>query len=131
MLVYPKPFYIYTFESNFSINLSSNYGFLCQVVFLMGTDLLRQQQKWKGSLSEIRQLMASLIQEGFNSSHMVPWRLHWDHQLYKALEHQYQLGLEALNEHLPEIRVELTYRYIHVCEQHHNDHIDIEYENIN
>lgn len=79
---------------------------------LMGTDLLRQQQKWKSTLSEIRQLMASLVQEGFSSSNMMPWRLHWDHQLYKALEHQYQMGLEALNEHLPEIRVELTYRYI-------------------
>jgi len=51
-----------------------------------------------------------LTQEGFNPSNMRPWRLHWDHQLYKSLEHQYQLGLEALNEHLPEIKVELVYR---------------------
>ena len=42
---------------------------------------------------------------------MKPWKAHWDRQLYKALEHQYQMGLEALNENLPEIRVELTYRY--------------------
>lgn len=76
----------------------------------MGTDLLGQQQKWKTALFEIRQMMASLVQEGFSSSNMLPWRMHWDHQLYKALEHQYQMGLEALNEHLPEIRVELTYR---------------------
>ena len=55
-------------------------------------------------------MMASLVQEGFNAANMRPWQLHWDHQLYKALEHQYQLGLEALNEHLPEIKVELTYR---------------------
>ncbi len=38
------------------------------------------------------------------------WRNHWDRQLYKALEHQYQVGLEALNEHLPEIKIELIYR---------------------
>lgn len=49
-------------------------------------------------------------QEGFNPANMRPWRLHWDHQLYKSLEHQYQLGMEALNEHLPEIKVELVYR---------------------
>ena len=38
------------------------------------------------------------------------FRNHWDHQLYKALEHQYQVGLEALNEYLPEIEVFITYR---------------------
>ena len=50
------------------------------------------------------------MQEGFNAGHMRSWRVHWDHQLYKALEHQYQLGLEALSEHLPEIRVEMVFR---------------------
>lgn len=48
--------------------------------------------------------------KGFSSDHMRPWKAHWDRQLYKALEHQYQMGLEALNENLPEIKVELTYR---------------------
>lgn len=48
--------------------------------------------------------------QGFVSENMKPWRAHWDRQLYKALEFQYQMGLEALNENLPEIRVELTYR---------------------
>ena len=43
---------------------------------------------------------------------MKPWKLHWDIQLYKALEHQYQLGLEVLNENLPEIKVELVFRWI-------------------
>jgi dynein heavy chain 2 len=43
---------------------------------------------------------------------MRPWKAHWDRQLYKALEHQYQMGLEALNENLPEIKVELTYRFV-------------------
>lgn len=43
---------------------------------------------------------------------MKTWKMHWDRQLYKALEHQYQMGLEGLNENLPEIRVELTYRLV-------------------
>ena len=42
-------------------------------------------------------------QAGFTN--LRSWRAHWDRQLYKALEHQYQVGLEALNEHLPEIQV--------------------------
>ncbi|CAJ0940085.1 unnamed protein product [Ranitomeya imitator] len=41
---------------------------------------------------------------------MKAWRQHWDHQLYKALEHQYQMGLEALNENLPEISIDLTFK---------------------
>ncbi|KAK7489861.1 hypothetical protein BaRGS_00018883, partial [Batillaria attramentaria] len=77
---------------------------------LMSIDLLRQQQRWKDGLMDIRHMMANLVQQGFSSDNMKPWRAHWDRQLYKALEHQYQMGLEALNENLPEIRVELTYR---------------------
>ncbi|OWF37256.1 Cytoplasmic dynein 2 heavy chain 1 [Mizuhopecten yessoensis] len=77
---------------------------------MMGIDLLRQQQKWKDGLMDIRHLMANLVQQGFSSDNMKPWKAHWDRQLYKALEHQYQMGLEALNENLPEIKVELTFR---------------------
>ena len=33
-----------------------------QAVQLMGVDLLRQQKRWKDSLMEIRQTMASLVQ---------------------------------------------------------------------
>ena len=46
---------------------------------------------------------------------MKTWKMHWDRQLYKALEHQYQMGLEALNENLPEIKVELVFRYSNTC----------------
>jgi len=82
---------------------------LLQVVQMMSTDLLRQQQKWKDSLMDIRQIMANLVGQGFAVDNMRTWKMHWDRQLYKALEHQYQMGLEALNENLPEIKVELTY----------------------
>lgn len=53
--------------------------------------------------------LAVCILKGFAAENMKMWKAHWDRQLYKALEHQYQMGLEALNENLPEIRVELTY----------------------
>ncbi|KAK3801155.1 hypothetical protein RRG08_006872 [Elysia crispata] len=81
-----------------------------KVQLLISIDLLRQQQRWKDGLMDIRHLMAGLTQQGFVYENMVPWKAHWDRQLYKALEHQYLLGLEALNENLTEIRVELTYR---------------------
>ncbi|KAE8745286.1 hypothetical protein FOCC_FOCC007971 [Frankliniella occidentalis] len=78
-----------------------------KVVSLLDTDLIRQQQSWKEILKEIRGIMAQVEQE---FSNMRSWRLHWDHQLYKALEFQYQSGLENLNQHLSEIQVELVYR---------------------
>lgn len=43
---------------------------------------------------------------------MRAWRQHWNHQLYKALEHQYQTGLEALNKNLPEIHIDLTFKSV-------------------
>ena len=79
-----------------------------KVLLLMNTDLLRNQLKWKDTLKEIRQIMTQVEQNGFTN--LKTWRAHWDRQLYKALEHQYQVGLEALNDHLPEIQVELIYR---------------------
>ncbi|XP_023565248.1 cytoplasmic dynein 2 heavy chain 1 [Octodon degus] len=81
-----------------------------KVVILMNIDLLRQQQRWKDGLQELRTGLASVEAQGFQASDMRAWKQHWNHQLYKALEHQYQMGLEALNEDLPEIHVDLIYK---------------------
>ncbi len=64
-----------------------------KVLDLMGTDLLRQQAKWKEGLKEIRLIMTQVEQEGFTN--LKTWRLHWDRQLYKALEHQYQVSAHS------------------------------------
>ncbi|XP_074620352.1 cytoplasmic dynein 2 heavy chain 1-like [Acropora palmata] len=82
-----------------------------KVVNLMSVDLLRQQPRWKEALVSLREIMTSLVQQGFKAENMKTWKMHWDRQLYKALEHQYQMGLEALNENLPEIKVELVFRH--------------------
>ncbi|XP_042221258.1 cytoplasmic dynein 2 heavy chain 1-like isoform X2 [Homarus americanus] len=79
-----------------------------RVLALMNTDLLRHQSKWKELLKEMRSIMHQLQEKGF--ADQKSWCSHWDRQLYKALEHQYQLGLEALNQHLPELKVEITFR---------------------
>ncbi|RZF43242.1 hypothetical protein LSTR_LSTR016848 [Laodelphax striatellus] len=76
------------------------------VMSLMDTDLLRQQQRWKEGLREIREIM-SRVEEDFTNTKS--WRSHWDHQIYN-LEYRYRVGLERLNEHLPEIRTDLVYR---------------------
>ncbi|XP_075274100.1 cytoplasmic dynein 2 heavy chain 1 isoform X3 [Opisthocomus hoazin] len=85
-------------------------NFIEKVISLMNIDLLRQQQRWKDGLQEFRTGFASLESQGFKACDMKAWRQHWNHQLYKALEHQYQMGLEALNENLPEINIDLTFK---------------------
>lgn len=60
-----------------------------KVLKLMDTDLLRHQMQWKEGLKEIRQIMTQVEQDGFTN--LKTWRNHWDRQLYKTLEHQYQV----------------------------------------
>ncbi|GAA6083651.1 cytoplasmic dynein 2 heavy chain 1 isoform X2, partial [Tachysurus ichikawai] len=96
--------------------------FIDKVVLLMGIDLLRQQQRWKEGLQELRAGFATIESQGVQVSNMHAWRQHWNHQLYKALEFQYRCGLEALNKNLPEIHIDLVFKQGHtqfrpVCEE--------------
>ncbi|XP_039269307.2 cytoplasmic dynein 2 heavy chain 1-like [Styela clava] len=88
------------------------HSIICdKVVALMTIDLLQNQPKWKESLSEMRRSIGDIQQKNnINPSSMKPWKAHWNRQLYKALEHQYQMGLEALNQNLPEFKVDLVFR---------------------
>ncbi|KAI4889837.1 hypothetical protein NFI96_027314, partial [Prochilodus magdalenae] len=86
-------------------------SFTDKVGALMGVDLLRQQQRWKDGLQELRTGFATLESQGIRVSDMRAWRQHWNHQLYKALEYQYQVGLEALNKNLPEIHIDLVFKH--------------------
>nr|CAB3240329.1 cytoplasmic dynein 2 heavy chain 1-like [Phallusia mammillata] len=93
--------------------LRKQHTVICdKVMTLMGVDLLRNQQRWKDSLSEIRKIMGDVQRReaAGDATAVRGWRAHWNRQIYKALEHQYQIGLEALNQNLPEIRVDLTFR---------------------
>ena len=65
-----------------------------KVVSLMSIDLLRQQMRWKETLKEIRQIITQVEQDGFTN--LKTWRNHWDRQLYKALEHQYQVRYDSI-----------------------------------
>ncbi|KAM7291623.1 cytoplasmic dynein 2 heavy chain 1 [Ixodes scapularis] len=87
-----------------------HFDICAKVLTLFNMDLLTKQQGWKDALTDIRSVMVKLRDQGFSSENMRPWCAHWDRQLYKALECQYLLCLETLIHHMPEIRVDLTYR---------------------
>ncbi len=76
----------------------------------MGTSLLREPDRWKEIIKSIRKRMDALTTQGYSDKNTRPWKAHWDFQLYKALEHQFQMGLESLHETLPVINVELTFK---------------------
>ncbi|CAM9185799.1 unnamed protein product, partial [Choristocarpus tenellus] len=74
---------------------------------MMSVDLLRQRDRWKSCWGQVREVMAGMKAKYPNSS-MERWVEFWDHQIFKALEAGYQMGLESLNENLPEVRAELV-----------------------
>jgi dynein heavy chain 2 len=82
---------------------------LCaQTVSIMTVDLHRQGEIWKGKWRTMKEKMAT-VRTRYNEKDSKLWTLHWDHQMYKALETSYQMGLECVNESLPEIKIELTF----------------------
>jgi len=79
-----------------------------QAISLMGIDLLRQTDTWKTKWRSIKEKMTS-VRSKYSETNTKLWVLHWDHQIYKVLEAGYQMGLESLNENLPEIKVEIVF----------------------
>ena len=80
-----------------------------KVCALFAMDLVRQKEAWKRAVKELRSIFANLEIE-FRKDLQSAWRVHWDHQLYKALEYQYHRGLETLNEMLPQVNVSLVFK---------------------
>jgi dynein heavy chain 2 len=82
---------------------------LCsQTVSLMNIDLLKQTDFWKTKWRTIKEKLIT-VRGRYSEKDSRMWTLHWDHQVYKAIEASYQLGLESLNENLSEIKVELVF----------------------
>ena len=76
--------------------------------------LLRQRDVWKQKIAQINSTIASttaICEIGGEELELAtkPWRAHWDHQIFKVMEAQYRLGLESLNESLPEIKADLIF----------------------
>eukprot|EP00760_Papus_ankaliazontas_P008674 PhM_4_TR13906/c0_g1_i1/m.49396/K10414/DYNC2H, DNCH2; dynein heavy chain 2, cytosolic len=83
---------------------------------LIEVDLLRNADKWKAILKELRGKFDALEKSsGRTAKDLHEFRRHWDYQLYKIMEHQYQIGLEALNDLVPEKNVNLVVSNGHVA----------------
>ena len=76
---------------------------------LMNISLLNNRQVWKTNLQKIRKIIESVTRQR-PPEYCRLWLTHLNYQLYKALEHQYQMGLVSLNESLPEMQASLVYR---------------------
>jgi len=77
-------------------------------VKMMDTDLLKQANQWKQQWGKIQRLMNGM--EGkYEPKRLRHWKRHWDHQIYKALEVLYRLGLETLHENVGEIKCEVVF----------------------
>jgi dynein heavy chain 2, cytosolic len=79
-----------------------------ETVSLMNVDLLRQTETWKGKWRGLKERMHA-VRSRYSEKDCRSWVLHWDYQIYKALEASYQMMLESLNESLPEIKTELVF----------------------
>eukprot|EP00899_Mesostigma_viride_P029629 jgi/Mesvir1/9851/Mv22388-RA.1 len=79
-----------------------------KVAALMDVDLIRGRDKWKEGVKELRAKFDEIEREGFADTR--EWRLHWDHQLYKALEAQFRVGVERATESLPQTEVRLVFK---------------------
>ena len=54
--------------------------------------------------------LLKVIVEAFGVEDSRPWRIHWDHQIYKVLELHYSAGLTSLVDRLPDISLDLIVR---------------------
>jgi dynein heavy chain 2 len=79
-----------------------------EVVQLANISLLRQRDQWKQKLTTVQeQIDKAIVACGCQAQNANPWREHWDHQIFKIMEVQYQFGLESLSENLPEMKADL------------------------
>lgn len=86
-------------------------GMVKDIVQLMSVSLLQAdgRKKWFEKVEEMRTQIKQVAAK-YGDDNTGKWIDFLNHQMYKALEHQYQMGLESLNESLPEIKCELVFR---------------------
>jgi dynein heavy chain 2, cytosolic len=80
-----------------------------EVIELMNIDLLKSPQDWENKMNQIKR-MVDQETKARPADLCRLWLTHINYQLYKALEFQYRMGLESLNENLPEISADLVFR---------------------
>ncbi|KAL4440929.1 hypothetical protein ABPG74_009342 [Tetrahymena malaccensis] len=78
-----------------------------QVIFLFDVDLVKNKHVWKEKLEAIKKTI-DIGCQGKDPSICNVWKYNWDIQLYKALEHQYQRGLQMLDQNLQEMNADIV-----------------------
>lgn len=76
---------------------------------LKNIDLLRSREVWESKLNEVNSVVNEEI-GGRDIKFCSLWLKEINQELYRALEYQYRLGMESLNENLPEIKTDLCLR---------------------
>ncbi|GAB5365644.1 hypothetical protein AAMO2058_001075600 [Amorphochlora amoebiformis] len=78
------------------------------VIELMNTDLWSKKDLWMKRVQEMRKIFIKEAKRNDEAS-VRAWKAHWDMQLYKALELQYRVCLQSLNQKVPEMQVSLYF----------------------
>lgn len=83
-----------------------------RVLSLLVIDLVRTKDQWDSQLSTIHNVFNRVLTnvQGVDEKSEEPWKLHWDHQLYKALQVSYKKGLDVLNEALPRKEIDIVFQ---------------------
>ncbi|KAK0416096.1 hypothetical protein QR680_012296 [Steinernema hermaphroditum] len=77
---------------------------------LMVADLAKDSEKWAKALKVVRSRFAEEERVLGSRTNMRPWEIHWDRQLYKALQLQYRWGIESLHTQIAPIHAQLFFR---------------------
>ncbi|VDM76119.1 unnamed protein product [Strongylus vulgaris] len=80
------------------------------VLELVNLDVLKEVNRWKELLIKIRsKISEEELVHGAPKASLRPWQIHWNWQLYKALQLQYQWGIESLHAQIPLIHTQLIF----------------------
>lgn len=79
-----------------------------QILKLISTDILKQSSIWRDEMKNLRSNLTDLERKGYTNLNL--YKVHWDYQLYKALEYQLISLLVDTREKLPDIHVEIVFR---------------------
>ena len=80
---------------------------VCEILNdLFEVDLLKNRDNWREKLEQAKRLIDIAVNSR-DQKLCKTWKTHWDYQLYKILEFQYQSGLLSLNQDLSEISAEI------------------------
>lgn len=74
----------------------------------MNTDMLKQSSIWKEEMRTLREHFVELERKGYTNLQL--FKVHWDYQLYKALEHQLVSLLVDSREKLQDIHIDIVFR---------------------